>query len=322
MDHPLGLSDITKAATEIGDVIAPTPLFRWPLLDAATGVETWLKHENTTRVGAFKVRGGLTFVSRALSDDPSARGFVTATRGNHGQSIAFAAGRHQRCAVIVVPLSNSIEKNAAMRALGAEVIEAGESYQQSRGVAAQIAQDRGLVMVPPFHPWLLAGVATYALEMFGQHGELDTVYVPIGMGSGAACCVMVRDFLGLATKIVGVVSSHAPAYARSLEQNRVVEVEAATKLADGLSCSAPDPDALAILGKGLDRVVQVSDTQVAQAMRDIFSATHHVAEGAGAAAVAGCTHDLVRPAGPTACILSGSNVDLDVFANVLDGTWS
>lgn len=320
----LSLDALRTAAQTVHAVLPPTPQYRWPLLEAAfagapgDGTQVWLKHENHTPVGAFKVRGGLVYLDRLLRDGPRPPGLVSATRGNHGQSIALAAARHGVPAAIVVPHGNSREKNAAMRALGAELVEAGEDFQAARGHAAALAAERGWMMVPSFHTDLVAGVASYALELFDAAPDLHTVYVPIGLGSGACGLIAARDALGLATRIVGVVSSAAPAYALSIAAGRPIAHPTTTRLADGMACSTPDPDALAMLQRGLHGVVQISDAEVAAAMRRLFEATHQVAEGAGAAALAAAWQQRTQLAGQrTALVLSGGNVDRDVFAAVL-----
>jgi threonine dehydratase len=321
---PYTLPTLQAAARTVHAVLPPTPQYRWPLLEAGfaarpgDGTQVWLKHENHTPVGAFKVRGGLVYLDRLMRDGARPPGLVSATRGNHGQSIALAAARHGVPVLIVVPEGNSREKNAAMRALGAELVEAGADFQAARGHAQALAAARGWAMVPSFHPDLVAGVASYALELFGAAPDLHTVYVPIGLGSGACGLVAARDALGLATRIVGVVSSAAPAYALSIAAGRAIAHPTTTQLADGMACSTPDPDALAMLQTGLDSVLQVSDDEIAAAMRRLFETTHQVAEGAGAAALAAAWQQRAQLAGQrTALVLSGGNVDRDVFARVL-----
>ena len=320
------LASLRAAARSVHAVMPPTPQYRWPLLEAAfagspgDGTALWLKHENHTPVGAFKIRGGLVYFERLMAGAQRPAGVVSATRGNHGQSIAFAAGRHGVPALIVVPQGNSREKNAAMRALGAELVEHGTDFQEAREHAQTLAAARGWWMVPSFHPDLVAGVASYALELFDAVPLLDTVYVPIGMGSGAAALIAARDALGAATQIVGVVSDGAPAYALSIATGELVSHAVTTELPDGMACRTPDPAALAILQRGLARVVSVSDAEVAAAMRRLFEATHQVAEGAGAAALAAAWQERSLLAGRcTALVLSGGNVDREVFAGVLSG---
>src|SRR3990167_4807331 len=319
---PLTLPTLQAAARTVHAVMPPTPQYRWPLLEAAfagppgDGTELWLKHENHTPVGAFKIRGGLVYFDRLMASGARPAGVVSATRGNHGQSSAYAAARHGVPALIVVPQGNSREKNAAMRALGAELVAAGEDFQASRGHAPALAGQRGWLMVPSFHPDLVAGVASYALELFAAAPDLHSVYVPIGLGSGACGLIAARDALGLATRIVGVVSTGAPAYALSLACGEAVSHPVTTQLADGMACRPPEPQALAMLQRGLHGVVQVSDDEVAAAMRRLFEATHQVAEGAGARAAA--WQQRAQLAGQrTALILSGGNVDRDVYAAAL-----
>ena len=326
-ENPYTLAALQAAARSVQAVLPPTPQYRWPQLEAAfaqrpgDGTQLWLKHENHSPVGAFKLRGGLVYFDRLAAAGRLPAGVVSATRGNHGQSIAFAAARHGVPVLIVVPHGNSREKNAAMRALGADLVEAGEDFQAAREQAQALAAQRGWLMVPSFHPDLVAGVASYALELLAAAPALDQVYVPIGLGSGACGLIAARDALGLATRIVGVVSTGAPAYALSLARGRPVSHAVTTQLADGMACRTPEADALAMLQGGLARVVSVSDGEVAQAMRQLFETTHQVAEGAGAAALAAAWQQRDRLAGQrTALVLSGGNVDRDVFAGVLSGT--
>jgi len=320
----LGLADLQAAARTVHAAMPPTPQYRWPLLEAALGARTgdgtqvWVNHENHTPVGAFKLRGGLVFFDRLMRRGPKPAGVVSATRGNHGQSIASAAKAHGVPALIVVPLGNSREKNAAMRALGAELVEHGDDFQSAREHAGTLALARGWQMVPSFHADLVAGVASYALELFGAQRDLQTVYVPIGLGSGACGVIAARDALGLDCEVVGVVSTGAPAYALSLAQGQPVSHAVTTVLADGMACRTPEPEALARLGPGLARVVAVSEDEVSHAMRQLFECTHQVAEGAGAAAWAALLQERSHALGRrSAIVLSGGNVDRDVFARVL-----
>ena len=316
--------DLIAAARTVHAVMPATPQYRWPLLEALVapapqdGTELWVKHENHTPVGAFKIRGGIVYFERLLARGERPAGVVSATRGNHGQSIGFAARRHGIPALIVVPRGNSREKNAAMRAQGVELVEHGGDFQEAREHAQALAAARGWLMVPSFHPDLVAGVASYALELFTEVPKLDTVYVPIGLGSGACGLIAARDALGLATEIVGVVSTGAPAYALSLQRGEAVSHAVTTQLADGMACRTPEPAALAILQRGLARTVLVSDEQIAAAMRRLYECTHQAAEGAGAAALAAALAEAPALAGRrTAVILSGANVDRGVFADVL-----
>ena len=327
---PYSLPTLEAAARTVHAAMPATPQYRWPLLESGfrgapgDATEIWLKHENHTPVGAFKIRGGLVYFERLMAQaGPRPLGVISATRGNHGQSMAFAAARHGVPVAIVVPHGNSREKNAAMRALGAELIEHGDDFQAAREHAQALAVQRGWVMAPSFHPDLVAGVASYALELFAAAPGLDRVYVPIGMGSGACALIAARDALGLtATQIIGVVSSGAPAYALSLAQGRAVSHAVTTQLADGMACRTPDPDALAMLQAGLARVVVVSDAEVAAAMVRLYETTHQVAEGAGAAALAAAWAERAQlVALRTALVLSGGNVDREVMAGVLANQW-
>lgn len=312
------LNALRLAAHTVHQTLAPTPQLAWPLLTERMGCTVWVKHENHTPTGAFKVRGGLLYVQGLLAREPGTKGLVTATRGNHGQSLALAARSVGLPIRIVVPEGNSVEKNAAMRALGASVIECGKDFDEARTHAAVLAHTYKLHLVPAFHPDLIRGVATYALELLEAVEELDTVYVPIGMGSGICGLIQARDLLGLRTEIVGVVSAHADAYAQSVEQGRVVCTDSAHTFADGLACRQPLPEALEIIAKGAARVIRVSDQQIAHAIRVYHETTHNTAEGAGAAALAGLISERSRQKGRrVALILSGANIDRLLYAAIL-----
>lgn len=312
------LNALRLAAHTVHQTLAPTPQLAWPLLTERMGCTVWVKHENHTPTGAFKVRGGLLYVQGLLAREPGTKGLVTATRGNHGQSLALAARSVGLPIRIVVPEGNSVEKNAAMRALGATVIECGKDFDEARTHAAVLAHTYKLHLVPAFHPDLIRGVATYALELLEAVEELDTVYVPIGMGSGICGLIQARDLLGLRTEIVGVVSAHADAYAQSVEQGRVVCTDSAHTFADGLACRQPLPEALEIIAKGAARVIRVSDQQIAHAIRVYHETTHNTAEGAGAAALAGLISERSRQKGRrVALILSGANIDRLLYAAIL-----
>ncbi len=312
------LTEIEAAGEIVYQAITPTPQYNWPLLSKRLGTNLWVKHENHTPVGAFKIRGGLVYFHHMAQELERPKGVITATRGNHGQSIGFAARRYGVPATIVVPFGNSREKNAAMNALGVELIEHGDDFQAAYEQAAVLADQRGLQMIPSFHPLLIRGVATYSLELFRHVQDLDVVYVPIGLGSGICGMVAARDALGLSTRIVGVVSKHAPAYALSFEQRSPVEHPVTTQLADGVACRTPEPRALEIIWQSVDHIVAVSDDEVAYAMRTLFQDTHNVAEGAGAVAFAAALQERDTLRGKNgAIVLSGGNVDREVFANVL-----
>lgn len=316
----LTLTDIEDAARFIAPIVPPTPHYRWPLLCERAGCEVWLKHENHTPTGAFKVRGGLIYLDRLKREHPGLEGVATATRGNHGQSIALAASRLGLASVTVVPEGNSVEKNAAMRAFGAELVVAGRDFDESRGHAARLAAERGFLMVPSFHADLVRGVATYALEFLRAAPPLDVAYVPIGMGSGICGMIAVRDLLGLKTRIVGVVAENAPAMARSFEAGRPMPGNSAATFADGMACRDPVPEALEIIRKGADRLVTVSEDEIAAAIRALYTDTHNVAEGAGAAALAALLQERDAMRGKrVGLILSGGNIDTPVLATVLNG---
>lgn len=313
------LNALRLAATTVYQYMPPTPQLAWPLLAEHTGCTVWVKHENHTPTGAFKVRGGMLYVQGLLAREPGIKGLVTATRGNHGQSLALAARSNALALSIVVPEGNSREKNAAMRALGARVIEHGKDFDEARSHAAELATEHDLHLVPAFHPDLIRGVATYALELFEAVKDLHTVYVPIGMGSGICGLIQARDLLGLDTEIVGVVSEHADAYALSVEQGRVVCTDSAQTFADGLACRQPQPDALAIIAQGAARVIRVSDHDIAHAIRLYHETTHNTAEGAGAAALAGLIKEQAQQQGRrVAVVLSGANIDRQLYATLLD----
>ncbi|QOC24057.1 threonine dehydratase [Wenzhouxiangella sp. AB-CW3] len=313
-----GIEEIQAATEIVYSHMPPTPQYCWPLLCERLGTEVWVKHENHTPVGAFKIRGGLVYFAHFAKTDELRHGVVSATRGNHGQSLGFAARHYGVPATVLAPHGNSVEKNAAMRALGVELIEHGEDFQSAREQAAKIARDRGLHMMGSFHPLLVAGVATYAYELMQTVRDIDVIYVPIGLGSGICAMVAARDALGLRTEIVGVVSAHARAYAESFASGTAIESDAETRLADGMACRVPDPDALEVIWRGVHRVVTVTDDEVAAAMRLLFECTHNVSEGAGAAATAAAMQECERNAGrKVALVLSGGNVDREVFAGVL-----
>lgn len=325
MDRLPSIDALDAAARIVGAAMPPTPQYAWPLLARRLGAETWLKHENHTPTGAFKVRGGLVYLERLRQREPDCPGIVSATRGNHGQSLAFAARRTGIPVTIVVPRGNSREKNAAMRAFGATLIEQGEDFSEASAHAARLAAERGLHRVPSFHEDLVLGVATGWMEFFRTVPDPDVVFVPIGLGSGLCGAIVARRALGLRTRLVGVVSAHAPAYALSFAQRRPVEAPVTTQLADGMAVRVPDPQALAMMLDEVDEVVAVDDLDVAQAMKALFVDTHNVAEGAGAASLAAAMRwARERPGsldgrriGLTLC---GGNVDHEVFAEVLRTT--
>jgi len=308
------LRELERAHGIVGAAVPPTPAHAWPLLAERLGTDVVVKHENHTPIGAFKVRGGLVYLERLKREQPNSPGIISATRGNHGQSLAFAARRHGLRATICVPHGNSVEKNRAMRAFGAELVEHGEDFEAARDEAVRRAQFAGLHMVPSFHPDLVLGVATYALELFRTAPDLDVLYVPIGLGSGICGCILARDLLGLKTEIVGVQSTEAPSYALSFAAGTVVTTETGNTLADGMATRIPVADALAIIRKGASRIVQVTDDEIAAAVRFYWTDTHNLAEGAGAAPLAAALQDKARNRGKrVGLILSGGNIDFDLF---------
>lgn len=312
------LASLESAAALVHRAMPPTPQYCWPLLSRRLGAEAWVKHENHSPIGAFKIRGGLVYLDDLRRNRPEIAGIVTATRGNHGQSIAYAASRLGLKATIIVPHGNSVEKNRAMAAFGATLVEVGHDFQAAYEYAIATAERDGLHLVPTFHPLLMRGVASYALELFRAAADLDTVYVPIGQGSGICGMIAAREALGLKTAIVGVVAENAPTYALSFAAGQAVSTNSADTLADGLACRVPDTAALAIILKGAARIVTVSEAEIRQAMRILFADTHNVAEGAGAAALAAALKERDRLAGKRiAVVQSGGNIDRALFAEVL-----
>jgi threonine dehydratase len=318
---PLFTIDELEAATTIVRTFVPqTPAYAWPLLCNRLGVEVIVKHENHTPTGSFKARGALVYVAALLRQGHRPKGLVTATRGNHGQSVAVAAARNDLPCVVVVPEGNSTEKNAAMQAFGAELIIAGIDFDESRAVAAQIERERGYHLVPSFHRELVTGVATYAHELFAVWSGLDAVYVPVGMGSGICGLITVRDLLGLKTEIVGVVADNAPAFALSFEAGRPVPTASARTFADGLACRDPQLEPLEIIRHGTARIIRVSDDEIAQAVRVIYTDTHNVAEGAGAAPLAALIKERGQQTGKRVGVIQcGGNIDMPMFHQILGG---
>jgi threonine dehydratase len=308
------LAELERAHEIVGAAVPPTPAHAWPLLAQRLGTTVVVKHENHTPTGAFKVRGGVIYVDRLKRERPHTAGLISATTGNHGQSLAFAAGRYRVPVTIYVPHGNSIEKNRAMRAFGANLVEHGEDFQSAREEAERRAELDGLEMVPSFHLDLVLGVATYALELLRKAPDLDVLYVPIGLGSGICGCILARDLLGLTTEIVGVQSTEAPSYALSFAAGKVVATNSSNTLADGMATRIPDADALAIIRKGASRIVQVTDAEIGAAIRAYWTDTHNLAEGAGAAPLAAALQERTKLRGKrVGLILSGGNIDFDRF---------
>jgi threonine dehydratase len=311
--------EFEQAQAIVYETLQPTLQHNWPLLRDELGCEVWVKHENQTPTGAFKVRGGLLHM-RMRKGRGETNGVITASTGNHGQSIPFAAARENVPAVIVVPVNNSREKNAAMRALGAELIETGHDFDAARVEMERLARERNLDIVPSFHRELVMGVSTYAHELFNAAGELDTVYVPIGMGSGCCGVIAARDMLGLKTEVVGVVAERANAYALSYKAGKPIETNTVTTFAEGMAVRVPHRQAFDYIASGVSRIVEVSDDAIADAMRLLFHATHNIAEGAGAGALAGLMAERDAMAGRrTGVILTGGNIDTERYGLVLSG---
>jgi threonine dehydratase len=313
-------TELAEAAALVARHMAPTPQYAWPTLAARTGCEVWVKHENHTPTGAFKLRGAITFIDWLTRTHPECGGIITATRGNHGQGQARSARAAGLRAVVYVPKGNSPEKNAAMRAFGAELVEFGDDFDAAREEAFRVGAEQGLFAVPPFHREIVRGVATYAYELLNATPDLDTIYVPIGCGSGICGTIAARDALGLGTKVVGVVSDRAQTAKLSVEAGRLIETESASTFADGMAVRVPVREAFDIYSRGADRIISVSDDEVAQAIRIYFEDTHNLAEGAGAAPLAGLLQERERMAGrKVAVILCGGNIDSDWMAEVLAG---
>ena len=314
----IDLETLETAAALVHRVMPPTPQYCWPLLSRRLGAELWVKHENHTPIGAFKIRGGLVYLDAVRRSQPDIRGVVTATTGNHGQSIALAAARLGVDATIVVPHGNSIEKNRAMAGFGARLVEAGHDFQAAFEHATELAGREKRHFIQSYDPLLVRGVASYALELFGAVADLDVVYVPIGLGSGISGVIAAREALGLGTEIVGVVAANAPAYALSFTAGTPVSTNSADTMAGGLAVRVPHPEALDTIRRCAARIVTVSETEMRRAMRVLFSDTHNIAEGAGAAPLAAALQERGRLAGKrVAVILSGGNIDRALFAEVL-----
>jgi len=318
MDLP-GLDEIRRATELVRTVMPPTPTYSWPLLNARCGAEVWIKHENHSPVGAFKLRGAMVYMDWLAREQPNLTGVVAATRGNHGQGVALAAKRRGWTATIAVPHGNSREKNRAMRALGAELVEHGDDFQAANEYAAELAGERGVHKVASFARQLVVGTGTYALEMFQAAPELDTIFVPVGLGSSICGVTAVRNALGLKTRIVGVVAEASPSYALSFAAGKVIPHEAATKIADGLACRLPVAEALEVILKNVDGFVEVSEDEIGSAMRAVYEDTHNIAEGAAAASIAAVLKEREKIAGKrVGAVLTGGNVDREVFLKALD----
>ena len=317
MNFPLSRNALDDAVRLVHSAMPPTPQLNWPLLSQRAGCEVWVKHENHTATGAFKIRGGIVMIDALKRAQPNLAGVVSATRGNHGPSLAWSGRRHGVRTVIVVPHGNSRDKNAAMRAWGAELIEHGRDFDEAKDHSVKLARGQGLESIGPFHPELVAGVGSYAYELFSSVPDLDAVYVPIGCGSGISGLIAWRDALGLKTKIIGVVSENADCYALSLESNALVETPSALTFADGMAVRVPVPAAFDIIRAGAERLLRVSDDEVKAAVRHFYSDTHNLIEGAGAAPLAALLKDKERKGQRFAVIASGGNIDREAYLSAL-----
>jgi threonine dehydratase len=321
MPNPLfGLAELESAAQLVHRTVPPTLQYAWPLLAKRTGCEVWVKHENHTPACAFKVRGGIVYMDNLKRSRATATGVISATRGNHGQSVAFSASRTGIPATIYVPRGNSTDQNTAMRAFGATIVEFGRDFDEALAECHRVARERDLHFIPPFNRDQVKGVATYALELFRAVDDIDVVYVPIGMGSGICGVITARDLLGLKTEIVGVVAREAPAMALSFAAGKPVPTNSAQTFADGMATRDPRQEAVTIIKSGAARILQLSEDDIAEAVRAYFQDTHNVAEGAGAAPLAGLMQERARMAGKrVAVILSGGNIDMSVYRRILAG---
>jgi threonine dehydratase len=317
---PVTLGELEAAAALVHGVMPPTPLLAWPKLARRSGCKVYVKHENHTPAGAFKVRGGLVYMDRLKREQPEVHGVISATRGNHGQSIAFAASRNGIPAIIYVPRGNSPDQNSAIAAFGATVIEFGKDFDEAKHEALRVAAEKGLHLVPSFHRNLVVGVGTYALEMFRAMNDLDAVYVGVGMGSGICGLISARDALGLETEIIGCGPFNAPATALSFAAGRVTHSASANTFADGLATREPNSQAIDLICRGAARFVQVTEDEIAAAVRCYFDDTHHVAEGAGAAPLAALLKDREHMQGKkVGLVLSGGNIERARYLKILLG---
>jgi threonine dehydratase len=314
------LSDVYAARNRIRDVISPTPLLQHALLVEETGLDIWVKHENHNPTGAFKIRGGLNLV-RSLGSGARAAGVVTASTGNHGQSIAMSCQRERIRCTVFVPEGNNPEKNAAMRALGAVVDEGGRDFDEARERCEQAAAATGARYVHSAdEPLLIAGVATYALEIFEQLPAVDVVLVPIGGGSGACGNCLVRSAVGAATNVVGVQAAAADAFARSWKTHQRLVGDSAATFAEGMATRVTFELTFAFLERELDDVVTLSEDELAEGVRLALRATHNLAEGAGGAALAAALRMKDQLAGKTVvAVMSGGNLDAAKLRWVIAG---
>lgn len=308
------LADFETAAAELNGIFSPTPQISWPLLNQRCGCEVWIKHENHLPTGSFKIRGGIWYTKNRLKSRNESNGVIAATRGNHGQSVALSAFSYRIPASVVVPFGNSIEKNRAMVAYGAELIQFGTDFNDSLEHAHQLATERDLNFFPSFHPLLVQGVGTYAIEFFRRVLDLHTIYVPIGMGSGICGMIAARNALNLKTEIVGVVAEKAPAYALSFAHRKTIDTSSSDTIADGLAVRKPHPEALEFILNGASRIVAVTEKQILNAIGFFFRDTHNIAEGAGASPLAALLTERKNMQGrKVGLVLSGGNIDWELF---------
>jgi len=314
---PPTLEDIYAARLRVYSAVKRTPLMRHPLLTAETGLDIFVKHENHNPTGAFKVRGGLNLIGSLSADER--RGVMTATTGNHGQSIAFACQREGVPCLIVTPVGNNPEKNAAMRALGAEVRESGRDFDEARDTVEAMQAERGWRYVHSANePLLIAGVATYALEIFEELPEADVILVPVGGGSGASGCGIVRSGIGSRTKVIGVQAERADAFARSWRTRSRIVGDRADTFAEGMATRVTFDLTFDILQHELDDIVTLTEDELAEGVRLALRSTHNLAEGAGAAPLMAAMKLRDRLAGKKiVCVMSGGNIDTATLRRVL-----
>jgi len=308
------LMELEQAATDIYQVTPATPQYNWPLLAKTTGCDVWVKHENHTPTAAFKVRGGIHLLNQLMKANNKPKGIISATRGNNGQSLSYASKRAGLPLTIVVPECNNIDQNNAIQGFGADLVVHGKDFEAARKHSLILQQELGYQAIAPFEKSLIVGVASYAIELFSAIKDLDTVYVPIGMGSGICGLIKTRDLLNLKTKIVGVVAEGAPTFALSFAAGKVVNTDYANTIADGVATSAPIEEAFEIIKKGASRVITVNDLEIAKAMYQYYQTTHNLSEGAGAVPLAGLMKEKQQMKGKkVGLILSGGNIDFESF---------
>jgi len=308
------LDELHQAKELIHTVMPATPAYNWPQINSNTGCNVWVKHENHTPTTAFKVRGGIYLLDKLSRSKNKPPGIISATRGNHGQSLSFSGASKGIPVVIVAPECNSADQNRAIKSFGAKLILHGVDFEASRQYSHKLQEENGYFHVPPFCRDLVIGVATYALEFMSAVKDLDTIYVPVGMGSGICGLIKTRDLLGLKTKIVGVVAEGAPTFYQSFQAGHIIPTSEANTIADGVATSSPMEEGFEIIKHGAERIVKVSDQQIAEAMYQYYKFTHNLAEGAGATALAALNKEKQLMAGKkVGVILTGGNIDFKRF---------